>query len=377
MTVRKIQAKTILNRHKRIDSWFLSAYGMNIYRGCEHDCVYCDGRAEKYRVDGVFGQDVTAKINAPELLQKALDPERKRAALKRAFILLGGGVGDSYQPIEKDLELTRRVLEVIEAYRFPVHVLTKSTLVERDADILTRIGKQSGVIVSMSLSSADDETSRRVEPGTPPPTERLKVLAGLKQKGLWTGIFLLPVLPGITDTQASIDRSVEQASLAGVDFLLFGGLTLKPGRQKDTYFDFISSHDPGLPGRYEKIYPGNSWGAAIHKYYRLIERRFATAALKHRVARRIPSYIFDKVLEENDKITVILDNLAYFTQGPGERSPYGYAAHIISKLKEPLSASGSRILGNQGIDSVCRHVIDEILLTGKSALHESFFFENP
>ena len=75
---REIVAKSILRKHKKIESWFLTRYGMNLYRGCEHNCVYCDGRTEKYQVDGKFGRDVVVKINAIDLLRRELDPKRKR-----------------------------------------------------------------------------------------------------------------------------------------------------------------------------------------------------------------------------------------------------------------------------------------------------------
>ena len=96
MTIREIEAKSILRKYKKIDSWFISRYGMNLYRGCTHNCIYCDGRAEGYYVDGEFGEDVTVKINAIEILRRELDPKRKRIPFKRSFVMIGGGVGDSY-----------------------------------------------------------------------------------------------------------------------------------------------------------------------------------------------------------------------------------------------------------------------------------------
>ncbi|MBU4227917.1 hypothetical protein KJ813_02845 [bacterium] len=130
MTIIEIAAKSILRKYKKIDSWFISRYGMNLYRGCIHNCIYCDGRSESYYVDGEFGEDVTVKINAIEILRRELDPKRKRAPFKRSFIMIGGGVGNSYQPIEEKYQLSRKVLELIEEYDFPIHVLTKSTLIK-------------------------------------------------------------------------------------------------------------------------------------------------------------------------------------------------------------------------------------------------------
>ena len=95
MAVKEILAKSILRKRKKIDSWFLSHYGMNFYRGCLHNCVYCDGRSESYYVDYNFGEDVEVKVNAIELLNRELNQRRKRITLKRSYIMLGGGVGDS------------------------------------------------------------------------------------------------------------------------------------------------------------------------------------------------------------------------------------------------------------------------------------------
>ena len=95
VTIKEIEAKSILRKYKKIESWFLTCYGMNLYRGCQHNCVYCDGRSEKYQVDGEFGEDVVVKINAIEVLRRELDPRRKRTPFKRGYVGVGGGVGDS------------------------------------------------------------------------------------------------------------------------------------------------------------------------------------------------------------------------------------------------------------------------------------------
>ena len=157
--ITEINAKSILRKHKKIDSWFISQYGMNFYRGCNHNCVYCDGRSERHYVEGEFGKDVLVKINAIELLRKELDPRRKRKPLKPCYIMLGGGVGDSYQPIEKKYQLSRKALQLLYDFNYPVSILTKSTLIERDLDIIKQINEKSKVIVSFSFSSTDEKIS--------------------------------------------------------------------------------------------------------------------------------------------------------------------------------------------------------------------------
>ncbi len=191
MNIKEINAKSILRKHKKIDSWFLSRYGMNLYRGCIHNCVYCDGRSERYNVDGEFGEDVVVKINAIDILKRELDPRRKKTSLKKGYIMVGGGVGDSYQSVEKKYELTRKTLELLYQKDFPVHILTKSTLVKRDVDIIKQINKKNRSIVSFSFSSTNEKISSIFEPNVPPPKERLDTLRFFKNEGIIIGMFLI------------------------------------------------------------------------------------------------------------------------------------------------------------------------------------------
>lgn len=190
MITKEIQAKSILRKYKRIDSWFIARYGMNLYRGCTHNCVYCDGRTEGYYVSGEFGQEVKVKINAPELLAKELNSERRRIPLKRGFILPGGGVGDSYQPIESKYFLTGKALEIINRFDFAVHMLTKSTLVERDVEILKEINQKRKTIISFSFSSTDNKINKIFEPNVSLPIERLNTISKFKKEGITCGMFL-------------------------------------------------------------------------------------------------------------------------------------------------------------------------------------------
>lgn len=130
-TYREVQAKTIARAGKIVDPWFLARLGMNLYRGCEHGCRYCDGRAEKYRVEGVFDRDIAIKVNAPMVLARELSRLREPG-----FVLVGGGVSDAYQPAEQHHGLARQALLLVLRHKLPVHVLTKSELVERDFDVL-------------------------------------------------------------------------------------------------------------------------------------------------------------------------------------------------------------------------------------------------
>jgi len=368
--IREIEAKSILLKHRKIDSWFISRYGMNLYRGCAHNCVYCDGRSERYQVDGLFGENVTIKANAVDVLRRELDPERKRTQLKPSYIMLGGGVGDSYQRVEKKYQLTRRTLDLLYEFRWPVHVLTKSTLVERDIDILREINQRSGAIVSFSISSVNDEISSIFEPNVPSPSKRLSTLAIFKKQGIACGIFLLPVIPFITDTPELIEETVRKAHEVGVDFIVFGGMTLKEGRQKDYFFELLKEKYPKLLAEYRSIYKGNKWGQAEREYYNSINQIFNQAAKKYRMPKRVPLSLYKNILWENDLVIVILEHIDYLLKLEGRHSSYGYAAFMISRLDKPLSTMKRELRKIKGVGENTEKTILEILETKSSSYYE-------
>jgi len=370
MNVKEIQAKSILRKHSKIDSWFISRYGMNLYRGCAHNCVYCDGRSEKYKVEREFGNTVEVKINAIEILKKELDNKRKRVPLKKGYIMVGGGVGDSYQPVEKKYELTRKTLELLYEKNFPVHILTKSTLVERDLDILKKINKKTRTIVSFSFSSADEKISSIFEPGVPSPDSRFKTIEFLKNNGITCGIFLLPVIPFITDKKEIMQHTMKRACDVGIDFIIFGGMTLKDGRQKEYFFKTLKKYYPDLFTDYLNIYKSSKWGMATSDYYDSINQTFNVIAKYYKIPRRIPQKFFNDILDENDLVTVILEHLDYLLNLEGKRSSYRWAANSISKLQKPLSCMKNDLQKIRGVGPKTERIILDIISTGSSKYYE-------
>ena len=370
LTIKEIEAKSILRKHKKIDSWFLSRYGMNLYRGCTHNCVYCDGRTEGYYVEGEFGNDVTVKVNALEVLRRELDPKRKRTPMKPGYIMVGGGVGDSYQPVEEKYELTRKTLELLSETKFPVHVLTKSTLVKRDVDILKKINEKNNAIVSFSFSSTDEKISRKFEPGVPSPQKRLETISFLKDQGISCGMFLLPVIPFITDTKEVMEKTLQDAKDIGVDFIIFGGMTLKEGRQKEYFFDILQRYYPKYKVEYQMIYKDSKWGEAIHEYYDQLHLAFNTLMKQYKIPKRIPPELFKDILYENDLVIVILEHLDYLLKLEGKKSPFGYAAYSLSQLEVPLSTMLDELRTIKGVGKTTEHIIQEILKTRNSTFYE-------
>ena len=370
----EVKAKTILNRYKKIDSWFISKYGLNLYRGCSHACVYCDGRAEKYHVKD-FGSTVAVKTNALEILQRELNLVRKPDLKESGFIMLGGGVGDSYQPLEEKYRITRKVLELLLEKRLPVHILTKSILVERDLDILEKINKVSRVIISMSFSSVDDKISQLFEPGVPLPSKRLEVLKKIKEKGFSIGLFLLPVIPFITDKVELLEDVFREAKRINVDFIVFGGMTLKEGRQKNYFYNILRKYYPNLLVEYENIYHKDPWGSPSKDYIDVLYKTLSVISSEYNIPVRIPPYLYRDLLDENNLVIIILEHIDYLLKLRGRRSPYGYAAYSISKLDKPLSMMKDKLREIKGVGRVTENIILEILETGTSRYYEDLLFQ--
>ena len=245
--------------------------GMNVYRGCSHGCVYCDSRSKCYHFTHDF-EDIEAKQNAPELLEEALRKKRKRCVIGT------GSMCDPYIPIEKELCLTRRCLEIIDRYNFGAAVLTKSDLVLRDLDLLSSINKKAKAVVQMTITTADDELCKILEPGVCPTSRRVQVLRECKGHGIPTVVWLSPLLPFINDTQENIDAIFGFCAEAGVKAILcFGiGLTLREGNREYFYaaLECAALRDrrfAGLKERYQKTF-GYSYMAASPRDKELMAR---------------------------------------------------------------------------------------------------------
>jgi len=368
MAITELTAKSILRKSSRVESWFLARYGMNLYRGCTHQCAYCDGRAEGYYVEGDFGTDIGVKVNAVDILRRELDPARKRSPLKRGYVVVGGGVNDSYQPLESRYCLTRRVLELLEQHPFPVHVLTKSVLVERDMDVLARINAKTRAVVSFSFSSTSDETSGIFEPGASLPSQRLEAIRRFKQQGIACGMYLMPLVPFVTDLPAVLERTVRDASEAGVDFIVYGGMTLKDGRQREHFDRVLSAHYPEHTNGYSILYRGDRLGRAVPEYYASIDQIMQPILQHYRIPQRMPRRLWWDFLDENDRVVVTLDFIDHYLKAGGHTSPYGFAAYSISQLKEPLSSMRRQLRQIKGVGEAIERVVLEILDTGRSGL---------
>lgn len=256
-----VPAKTILQRNKSSD-WFGNDYNMNLYRGCCHGCIYCDSRSECYRVENF--DTVRAKENALEVLRDEL---RRKV---RKGIIGTGAMSDPYNPFERKELLTRHSLELINVYEFGITVITKSPLIIRDIDVYKDISEHSPVLCKMTITTADDELCRLIEPNVAPASERFEALAKMSESGLFTGITLMPVLPFIEDSEENIRAILRTAHECGVRCVYpFFGVTLRTN-QREYFLNELDRKfpDSGLRKRYESFY-GNRYECISPKVKRL------------------------------------------------------------------------------------------------------------
>lgn len=223
-----------------------SKNGMNIYRGCTHGCIYCDSRSLCYNMPHAF-EDIEVKINAPQLLEKALRSKRKKCMIGT------GSMCDPYLPIEAELKLTRRCLELIEQYQFGAAVLTKSDLILRDTDLLDSINQQQKAVVQMTMTTFDEKLCSIIEPGVCTAYRRFEVLMEMKKRNIPTVVWLSPFLPYINDTEGNLRGLLGYCREAGVKGIIcFGiGLTLRDGN-REYFYSALDRHFNGLSDRYRR-----------------------------------------------------------------------------------------------------------------------------
>lgn len=233
-----VQAKGILSAQN----------GMNLYRGCTHGCIYCDSRSRCYHMEHDF-EDIEVKENAIELLEDALRRKRKKCMIGT------GAMTDPYVPLELELGYVRKALSLICRYGFGVAVQTKSDRILRDLDLLQEINGRSKCVVQMTLTTADEELCRKLEPNVCTTRERFEVLKQMRDVGIPTVVWLSPILPFLNDTEENVSRILDvciEAEVYGV--ICFGmGLTLREGN-REYFYSRLDRLFPGLKEEYVRRY---------------------------------------------------------------------------------------------------------------------------
>jgi DNA repair photolyase len=236
-------SRTILAENASPDVGF--RWSLNPYRGCEHGCSYCYARPSHEYLGFSAGLDFESRIlvkdDAPELLRLALG-----APTWQPDVITLSGNTDCYQPIERRLGITRRCLEVLAEFLNPVAIVTKSALVTRDLDILTRLAGHDAVHVLVSVTSLDDELARRLEPRAAAPERRIQAIARLAAAGVPVGVLVAPIIPGLND--AEIPPILERAAAAGARSASWVLLRL-PAPLDTLFTSWLERHYPGRASR--------------------------------------------------------------------------------------------------------------------------------
>ena len=237
--------------YKSVKSILSAKNGINLFRGCEHGCIYCDSRSKCYRIEHSF-EDIEVKENALELLEIALKKKKQK-------VMIGtGSMSDPYTPTEKTIEYTKKALQLIEKYGFGIAIQTKSDLILRDIDILDRINQKAKTVVQITLTTFDDNLCKKIEENVCPTSQRLKILSEMQKRDIPTVVWLCPILPFINDTEEnllSILEACKKYDVKGIINFDFG-LTLREGNREYFY------------QKLEKNFPRQGLFTLYNKYFR-------------------------------------------------------------------------------------------------------------
>ncbi len=282
----EIQARSVLNRVKAM---MPMAWTINPYRGCRHACVYCYARPSHtyygLNAGADFHTQIFVKINAAAVLRQEL----ARPSWKHESICLGSAT-DPYQPAERRYRLTRQILQVLCNFANPVEIITKSHLVVDDLDILSELNRrtQGRVAVNMSLTTLDEAKARQIDPGAPSPRKRLEALAKLTAAGIKTRLFIMPILPGITDNPVELEELVKAAAETGVRTIAAD--TLRIARGLEDYFDdFLDKYYPELHPRYERLYSGGRRTLVVDAYKEALKKKVNEWRIKYGMTETRPT----------------------------------------------------------------------------------------
>jgi DNA repair photolyase len=234
MDYKIINCDSIVKKITKKDSLFHGNYCVDPYQNCEFGCHYCDSSFEK---------TIYVKANVVDILKKELEQ------IKNGRIIIGS-VHDPYQNTEKKFKLTRTILETLKEFNFPCHILTKSPLILRDVDLLSQLE----CMITISVSSLDDQVVRIFEPDVPSPYDRLRTLQNLRSQGITTGLALIPMLPYIVESE--LETIVKAACNVDALYLLHKHLELK-GDQDRIFRNLIEAHYPQLMAKYDTLYDNN------------------------------------------------------------------------------------------------------------------------
>ena len=278
---RTLPVRSILNSSvSRRGLWF--AKSINPYRGCEFGCRYCYARYTHEFMEMTDPLDFERKIYMKENAGWLLQQEIKRLRPGEEVAL--GTATDPYQPVERRARITRSILEVFTKQSgLRLGIVTKSTLIERDIDLLQRIARRNELVLHITITTHDAKLARILEPRAPRPDLRFRTVRRLREAGLRTGILCSPLMPGITDNARALDTMVRKAKAAGASFFAAQPLFLKPC-SKGTFLAFVHEHFPELDASYAKRYA--EYAFVSRAYQKRMSDLVLAVTRKHGLSRR-------------------------------------------------------------------------------------------
>jgi DNA repair photolyase len=271
ITFHEVTAKSVLNKVVS-GSKMPFEWTVNPYRGCSHACVYCFARKSHTYLDFDAGLDfdsqVVVKVNAAEVLRK----EVAKPSWGRHQVALGTNT-DPYQRAEGRYQLMPGIIAALADSGTPLSILTKGTLLARDIPLLKHAAAQVPVGVGISLAMTDEALSEAVEPGTPGPRARLKLVSRLRDAGLPCGVMAMPILPWLSDSDEALDALFGSLAAAGATGVTAGALYLKPGT-REWFMQWIAKNHPELAGRYRRLYGTGSYASKEYRTWLAAKVRY-------------------------------------------------------------------------------------------------------
>lgn len=262
ITFHEVTAKSVLNKVVA-GSRMPFDWTINPYRGCSHACVYCFARKSHTYLDFDAGLDfdsqVVVKINAAEVLRKEL----AKPSWRHEHVALGTNT-DPYQRAEGRYQLMPGIIGALADSGTPLSILTKGTLLARDIPLLKHAAAQVPVGVGISLAMTNEQLSEAVEPGTPGPRARLKLISRLREAGLPCGVMAMPILPWLSDSDEALDSLFGALAAAGATGVTAGALYLKPGT-REWFMQWIAREHPQLAGKYRRLYGSGSYASKEYR----------------------------------------------------------------------------------------------------------------
>ncbi len=326
--------KTAINKLKFPDSWFWARYTLNPYSGCEHACIYCDARSQRY-----YLEDFENKVIIKTDIDKKLELRIKRARKLLPDVVGAGGVNDPYQPCEKEVENTRKILQILAKYKYPVNVATKSDLITKDINIFKEIAKETWCTIGFSITTIDEDLAKFLEPFSSTPIERLEALKTIKNQApdVQVGTYFMPIIPFLEDYEENLREVIKKSRDAGADFVLFSpGLTMRDlqaeffiKKLKDSKYKNIVQ--PLLDLYKGQIYPPSDYVRKIHPI-------LLSYCDKYKISIRVKRWIPSDYRKWNYKISELLLNKEYInavTTGKSNKTMM-WAGLNLNNLEESI-----------------------------------------